>query len=390
MQNLDGDLKEAFLKTLCGTWKERKETVDRVFVEDAKFWHIFHNAFGRKNIHGIYQLWASTNYPPLKIDFLRIVADERDNVVLVDLLEYCNVYPCPPWTFFGGPNMRLHVILGLVDTPAGKKIEYQEDHSMWMESLLFHTLPAPVGEFLHNYTMPFFGSIVAELGNRCYESEQMHIPKEVDFQRIDGEVGVLGLRDVRADLSRALCEMFSGHSSGVQRRALINRLYAEDALVWNALYIVRGRKAIFGAVNLWCYFNHINVKINRIVPCGNTVLVDAAQEVKPKWWPAMMRPYVVWNHIILTLADSPEGGKVIQRHENHPMGTEATLIYNLGVISWIINLVRRFMGIAFGTAGSCIYQLLDFMQKQAQSERQLSDVPREFEPPHAHKYDHVN
>lgn len=38
MQNLDGDLKEAFLKTLCGTWKERKETVDRVFVEDAKFW----------------------------------------------------------------------------------------------------------------------------------------------------------------------------------------------------------------------------------------------------------------------------------------------------------------------------------------------------------------
>ncbi len=38
MQNLDGDLKEALLRTLCGTWKERKETVDRVFVEDAKFW----------------------------------------------------------------------------------------------------------------------------------------------------------------------------------------------------------------------------------------------------------------------------------------------------------------------------------------------------------------
>lgn len=51
--------------------------------------------------------------------------------------------------------------------------------------------------------------------------------QEVDFQRIDGEVGVSGLRDVRADLSRAVCEMFSGHSSGVQRRALIDRLYAE-------------------------------------------------------------------------------------------------------------------------------------------------------------------
>lgn len=154
----------------------------------------------------------------------------------------CSVYPLPPWTFFGGPTMRLHVILGLVDTPAGKKIEYQarslssvwqkllrqaclcriclmpwmrqfgmrragcradtsraarqgpavlcfvkrsveqttcvgyrmgsgssivkgscggvlaqEDHSMWMESLLFHTLPAPVGQFLHNYTMPYIG-----------------------------------------------------------------------------------------------------------------------------------------------------------------------------------------------------------------------------------------
>ena len=37
----------------------------------------------------------------------------------------CSVYPLPPWTFFGGPTMRLHVILSLVDTPAGKKIEYQ-------------------------------------------------------------------------------------------------------------------------------------------------------------------------------------------------------------------------------------------------------------------------
>lgn len=43
------------------------------------------------------------------------------------------------------------------------------------------------------------------------------------------------------------------------------------------------------------------------VPCGDTVLVDAAQEVKPRWWPAFMAPYIIWNHIILTLADTPEG-----------------------------------------------------------------------------------
>ena len=33
----------------------------------------------------------------------------------------------------------------------------QEDHSMWMESLLFHTLPKPVGTFLEDYSMPLIG-----------------------------------------------------------------------------------------------------------------------------------------------------------------------------------------------------------------------------------------
>lgn len=37
----------------------------------------------------------------------------------------CSVWPVPPWTFFGGPVMRLHVIFGFEDTPEGKKINYQ-------------------------------------------------------------------------------------------------------------------------------------------------------------------------------------------------------------------------------------------------------------------------
>ena len=53
------------------------------------------------------------------------VADEKNNVAMVDLVEYCNLWAMPPWTFFGGPTMRLHVILGFVDTPDGKKIAYQ-------------------------------------------------------------------------------------------------------------------------------------------------------------------------------------------------------------------------------------------------------------------------
>ena len=44
---------------------------------------------------------------------------------------------------------------------------------------------------------------------------------------------------------------------------------------------------------------------------------------------------------MLTLGAGTCRGKVIRRHENHPLGTEATLTYNLGPVSWGINKVRR-------------------------------------------------
>jgi hypothetical protein len=40
MQNLEKDLEFAIEKILCGTWKERKQMIDRVFTKDAKFWYI--------------------------------------------------------------------------------------------------------------------------------------------------------------------------------------------------------------------------------------------------------------------------------------------------------------------------------------------------------------
>lgn len=51
------------------------------------------------------------------------------------------------------------------------------------------------------------------------------------MQRVDGEVGVSGLQDVRADLGRAISSMFAGGSSAAQRLALIDRLYAKVGLV---------------------------------------------------------------------------------------------------------------------------------------------------------------
>lgn len=38
MQNLEADLTFAIEKVLCGTWRERKQMIDKVFTKDAKFW----------------------------------------------------------------------------------------------------------------------------------------------------------------------------------------------------------------------------------------------------------------------------------------------------------------------------------------------------------------
>ena len=38
MQNVERDLKEAFRGTLSGNYEERRQTIERVFSKDAKFW----------------------------------------------------------------------------------------------------------------------------------------------------------------------------------------------------------------------------------------------------------------------------------------------------------------------------------------------------------------
>ena len=57
-------------------------------------------------------------------------------------------------------------------------------------------------------------------------------------------------------------------------------------------------------------------------------------------------------------------GKVIVRHENHPMGTEATFIYNLWIFSYLINFIRRLTGIIWGFTGRVIYLALDTFDTQ--------------------------
>ena len=63
---------------------------------------------------------------------------------------------------------------------------------------------------------------------------------------------------------------------------------------------------------------------------------------------------------------------MIVRHENHPMGTEATLIYNLWIFSYLINLIRRLTGIIWGFTGRVIYLTLDTFDKQVRYSRTIS------------------
>ena len=43
------------------------------------------------------------------------------------------------------------------------------------------------------------------------------------------------------------------------------------------------------------------------MPAGDLVLVDAVQEARPRFLPDFVAPWVVWNHIVLRLGDSPDG-----------------------------------------------------------------------------------
>ena len=73
-----------------------------------------------------------------------------------------------------------------------------------------------------------------------------------------------------------------------------------------------------------------------------------------------VKPKDCWNGMMpIHRSGLPCRGKVIVRHENHPMGTEATLIYNLWIFSWLINLIRRLMGIVFGFGGRVLYMALE-------------------------------
>ena len=56
------------------------------------------------------------------------------------------------------------------------------------------------------------------------------------------------------------------------------------------------------------------------------------------------------------------------------MGTEATLIYNMWIFSYLINLIRRLTGVIWGFAGRVIYLALDTFDTQVGHASTVSKV----------------
>lgn len=59
MRSLEQDVPRTISRVLSThDWQGRKELIDKVFKEDAKFWHLFFQTVNRKELFGVYQMWG--------------------------------------------------------------------------------------------------------------------------------------------------------------------------------------------------------------------------------------------------------------------------------------------------------------------------------------------
>ena len=52
----------------------------------------------------------------------------------------------------------------------------------------------------------------------------------------------------------------------------------------------------------------IEMRIQRVVPCGNRILVDAEHRFSPSLWPSAILSPLGWqHHVLMTTVDNPAG-----------------------------------------------------------------------------------
>ena len=66
MRTLHEDVPKTISKVLSThDWRGRKELIDKVFIEDTKFWHLFFQCINRRELFGVYQMWGRSSFTVL-------------------------------------------------------------------------------------------------------------------------------------------------------------------------------------------------------------------------------------------------------------------------------------------------------------------------------------
>jgi hypothetical protein len=379
MQNLAEDVPRTITQVLESTnWRSRKEVIERVFAPDADFWHIIHLCHGRKEILGVYEMWGAYN-TKIDVDYHRVVPDRKTQTVVVDLTETCRIWWAIP-TWFGVPlRLYIHVIMHTKNTDQGYVFTYQEDHILWLESLLYLNPILTLGfgpTIFRDIIRPNAGKLYANLGNAWYQKVAKSLAPQQDQT---GKARMSpGIRNPETDLREAMTIAYAG--SPKDRQELGMRLYKEDAEFWHPFCIVRGRENIIGVWQFWCSINsYLRANIRRTVVSQyqDLVLVDIEHQFKPFLWPFFLPPITLWVHAVLTLEPLPGalGGFQIVKHEDHVLWVESLLLRNLGPLSHLYDkVVRRLIGLFFCFIGNMIYNTMAWLSTQVEHQPQAKHI----------------
>lgn len=51
----------------------------------------------------------------------------------------------------------------------------------------------------------------------------------------------------------------------------------------------------------------VEIRVQRVVPQGDRILVDAEQFFTPFFWPSFLHPLAWYNHVLISTQDNPAG-----------------------------------------------------------------------------------
>ncbi|CAL5226851.1 g9717 [Coccomyxa viridis] len=282
----------------------------------------------------------------------------------MDLVETCHVWWIP--SFKGVQRVRLFTSMDLIDTPNGKKILRQYDHTLLAETILYEQFPW-LGKIATKHVLPTVGKGTSALGMWLFK----HFSDKEVVPKLERPL----LTDPENAIPRAIEVVFG--SSPSRRYALVHNAFTPDAFYYNTWMTVVGPDQIFGVLNFWAMVNSkIEMKILRVVPCGDKILVDSEQRFSPWWWPSALLSPLGWqHHVIMNTVEHPSGGKLISRVENHIIWLEPFLKYNMGPLSWLYERMRPINGKLFGIAGRTIYHVMEWWNTNEVAERVAQAIP---------------